>query len=199
MMKKFSLLLLSLFLMLAMAACNGNDDTSKDTASKDDDAPTTEELGPIEPAEGSKCVACNMEIKLKDEEMGQFTAQALTEDDEHLFFCDSSCLLNYPRKTDVTYSKSWVRDYYTLDWIEKEDALAVHSDIATPMKMGNAFFSNQADVDMFMSDHADLNPEVVTWDDIDAVAFERFQQKMQNQNQNQQNNSDESTTENSGS
>ena len=196
-MKKFSLLLLSLLMMLALAACNSNDDdSSEDTVKKDDNQETAEVLGPIEPTSEDKCAGCNMKIYLKDEEMGQFTAQALTKDNKYLFFDDSGCLLNYPRKTGETYEKSWVRDYYTLDWIEKEDALAIHSDIATPMKMGNAFFSNQADVDMFMSDHAeDLNPEVVTWDDIDAVAYERYQQKMQNQ----QNNSDEGSSENSHS
>ena len=65
------------------------------------------------------------------------------------------------------------------------------------MKMGNAFFSSQADADLFMNDYADLNPTVVTWDDIDAVAYERYQKKMQMQEQ--QNNSKEGTTENSES
>ena len=195
-MKKLSLLLFSLLLILALAACNSSDDdSSKDNTKKEDDKETVEVLGPIEPTSEDKCAGCNMKIYLKDEEMGQFTAQALTEDGEYLFFDDSGCLLNAPRKTGETYAETWVRDFYTLEWLETEDALAVHSDIATPMKMGNAFFSSQADVDLFMNDYADLNPTVVTWDDIDAVAFKRYQQKMQNQ----QNNSDEGSSENSHS
>ena len=187
-MKKFSILLLSLFLLLAMAACNNEKSTNEDTATKED-SEQVQVSGPIEPTEDSKCAGCQMKIYSKDEEMGQFTAQALTEDGENLFFDDSGCLLNAPRKTGETYAKTWVRDYYTLDWIETEDALAVHSDIATPMKMGNSFFTNQEDVDIFISENADLNPTVVTWDDIDAVAYERYQKKMQQQNNSNSNES----------
>jgi len=195
-MKKLSLLLFSLLLILALAACNSSDDdSSKDTTKKEDDKETVEVLEPIEPTSEDKCAGCNMKIYLKDEEMGQFTAQAFTEDGEYLFFDDSGCLLNAPRKTGETYTETWVRDFYTLEWLETEDALAVHSDIATPMKMGNAFFSSQTDVDLFMNDYAGLNPTVVTWDDIDAAAYERYQKKMQMQEQ--QNNSKEGTTENS--
>ena len=187
-MKKFSILLLSLFLLLAMTACNNEKSTNEDTATKND----TEQIqvsGPIESTEDSKCAGCQMKIYLKDEEMGQFTAQALTEGGDYLFFDDSGCLLNAPRKTGESYAKTWVRDYYTLDWIETADALAVHSDIATPMKMGNSFFSNQEKVDIFMSENAELNPTVVTWDDIDAVAYERYQKKMQQQNNSDSNES----------
>ena len=195
-MKKFSLLLLSLLLVLAMAACNSNDDSSTDTASNNDDTKTEEKVEPIEPTEEDTCAFCGMEILEKDDEMGQFTAEAITEDDEYIFFCDSGCLLNAPRKSGETYKESWVRDYYTLDWLKSDDAIIVHSDIATPMKYGYAFFSSQEDADTFTSDHADLNPTVVTWKNVDEVANERYQKKMQMQEQ--QNNSDESTTENSG-
>lgn len=197
-MKKFSLLLLSLLLVLAMAACNSNDDdSSTDTASNDDNTKTEEKAEATEPSEEDTCAFCQMEIYAKDEEMGQSTAQALTEDGDYLFFCDSGCLLNAPRQSGETYEETWVRDYYTLDWIEADDAIIVHSDIATPMKYGYAFFSSQADADTFMSDQADLNPGVVTWDDVDTVANERYQKKMEMQEQ--QNSSDESTTENSES
>ena len=189
-MKKLSLLLFSLLLILALAACNSSDDdSSKDTTKKEDDKETVEVLEPIEPTSEDKCAGCNMKIYLKDEEMGQFTAQAFTEDGEYLFFDDSGCLLNAPRKTGETYTETWVRDFYTLEWLETEDALAVHSDIATPMKMGNAFFSSQTDVDLFMNDYAGLNPTVVTWDDIDAAAYERYQKKMQQQNNSDSNES----------
>ena len=78
-MKKFSFLLLSLFLILALAACNNNENASGDPAPKEN-TEKIEEIGPTEPTEDSKCAGCQMKIYLKDEEMGQFTAQALTED-----------------------------------------------------------------------------------------------------------------------
>lgn len=193
-MKKLSMVLLSFLLIFTMVGCgNEDEETTSDKASDKKDTTTEieETIHPTEPTADSVCTGCEMKIYLKDEEMGPFTAQAVSESGEHLFFDDSGCLLNYARKTNQEYQESWVRNYYTLDWIVADDALAVHSDIATPMKMGNAFFSTQDEIDQFISEKADLHPEVVTWNDIDKVAYERYLKKQQAQNNNQEN----STTE----
>lgn len=177
-----------------MVGCgNEDEETTSDKASDKKDTTTEieEAVQPTEPTADSVCAGCEMKIYLKDEEMGAFTAQAVSESGEHLFFDDSGCLLNYARKTNQEYQESWVRNYYTLDWIVADDALAVHSDIATPMKMGNAFFNTQDEVDQFISEKADLHPEVITWDDIDEVAYERYLKKQQAQTNNQE----DSTTE----
>ncbi|MGM9929183.1 MAG: nitrous oxide reductase accessory protein NosL, partial [Bacillus sp. (in: firmicutes)] len=115
-------------------------------------------------------------------DMGSFTAQGVTEDGEHVFFDDSGCLLNYERKTGTELAASWVRDYQTDEWVEADDTVVVKSDIATPMKYGYAFFSNQEEADAFIAGHADLNAELVTWDDVDAVSNERYMKKMQKMN-----------------
>ncbi|MGM9929505.1 MAG: nitrous oxide reductase accessory protein NosL [Bacillus sp. (in: firmicutes)] len=188
-MKKYALLLLSFLLIFSMAACGSDNESSDDTNNNKEETTTNnqteeetiEEVEPIEPTTDSVCAGCNMKIYLKDEEMGQFTAQAVTEDGEHLFFDDSGCLLNAPRKSGETYAQTWVRDYYTLEWINADDAFAVHSDITTPMKMGNAFFSTEEEAEQFIAENADLNPATVTWEEIDAVAYERYLKKQQSE------------------
>lgn len=197
-MKKLSMVLLSFLLIFAMVGCgNKDEETTNDTSSNEKDTATAEieeTVQPTEPTADSVCAGCEMKIYMKDEEMGQFTAQAVSESGEHLFFDDSGCLLNYARKNEEKYQTSWVRNYYTLDWIVANDALAVHSDIITPMKMGNAFFSIQDEIDQFISENADLNPEVVTWDDIDEVAYERYLKKQQSQNNNQDSSTNDEET-----
>ncbi len=184
-MKKFGIFFLSLLLIIAMVGCsNENEKANESTTNNQENVQEVVAVTPepIEPTSESLCVGCQMKIYLKDEEMGQFTAQAVTEDGEHVFFDDSGCLLNYARKTEQEYQAAWVRDYYSLDWIVKDEALAVHSDIKTPMKMGNAFFQEQDEVNQFIEEKTDLHPTPVTWEDIDEVAYERYLKKMQSQN-----------------
>ncbi|MEH6943690.1 nitrous oxide reductase accessory protein NosL [Bacillus sp. JJ722] len=180
-MKKLATLFLSVILMIFIAAC-GDEDATKTESDKNADKPkaenTTHEKEHQEPHDQEKCAFCNMKVYARDDEMGAFTAQALTKDGKHLFFDDSGCLLNGPRKENEQYEKTWVRDAMTKDWIESDKAIIVKSDIMTPMKYGYSFFGTQESADKFINENKDKNAVIATWDDIDKVSNERYQKKM---------------------
>ncbi|WP_052343870.1 nitrous oxide reductase accessory protein NosL [Bacillus massiliigorillae] len=194
-MKKLAILFLSAILMIFISACGDKEATNKET-DKATDTPkvekTAHENDPQEPHDQEKCAFCNMKVYARDDEMGEFTTQALTKDGKHLFFDDSGCLLNGPRKANEQYEKTWVRDANTKDWIESDKAIIVKSDTMTPMKYGYSFFSTQESADKFINDNKDKNAVIATWDDVEKVSNERYQMKMQNMKQHNTNHESES-------
>ncbi|WP_019244193.1 MULTISPECIES: nitrous oxide reductase accessory protein NosL [Bacillus] len=187
-MKKIGFILISLSLMMIFSGC-GKEESSKSNqnATNTENSSKTEkqqnQLIATEPSENEMCAFCNMKVYGKEDEMGAFTAQALTSDGKHLFFDDSGCLLNGLRQADEKYEKLWVRDYSTKEWIEKDSAIVIKSDVATPMKYGYSFHSTQEHADQFINEHKNHHPELNTWDQVDQVANERYQMKMKKMNQ----------------
>ena len=139
---------------------------------------------PTEPDHGEACAFCNMKVYGSSESMGVFTAQAITQSGERLFFDDSGCLLNLQRKTSEEFVASWVKDLESNEWIEVEESAVVKAAIETPMKYGYAFFSSPEQADAYVNDNTKLQAEHVTWEQIDEVANERYQKKMQSMQQN---------------
>lgn len=171
--------------ILVLAACNSdnsqeqtnNKTENNETASSSEEAHEhAHEDG--EPDEHTKCAFCNMKVYMKHEEMGAFTAKAITADGETLFFDDAGCLLNYERDNeDVELKDKYVRDYNSLEWVALNEAKIVEADIQTPMKYGNAFFSDMASLETFMKDYPDAKE--TTLEAIDGVAKERYMKKME--------------------
>lgn len=192
-MKKLAILFLSAIFMIFIAAC-GDEEATEKKSDKNADKPkvenTAHEKEHQEPHDQEKCAFCNMKVYARDDEMGEFTTQALTKDGKHLFFDDSGCLLNGPRKANEQYEKTWVRDAITKDWIESDKAIVVKSDTMTPMKYGYSFFSTQESADKFINENKDKNAVIATWDDIEKVSNERYQMKMKKSQHNANNDSE---------
>lgn len=192
-MKKWQLLLSFVMTVLVISACGSNTNNSQEADNKDsqfeenveketNEKGDTDVATPKEPTEADTCAFCDMVVYEHDHEMGVFTAQAVGADGEHLFFDDSGCLLNMERKLDESFQTKWVRDYATNEWIEMDEAIVVHGDIATPMKYGYAFFKDKADANKFVEENSDKNATISSWEDIDHVSHERYMKKMQNEN-----------------
>ena len=183
-MKKLSFLI-ALFLLIVISAC-GNDAAETKDESEGKTASVTEENhdetehadGPHEPGEDDLCAFCNMKVYPENDPMGVFTAQAKTADGKYVFFDDSGCLLNSPRRDDVEYEETWVRDYVTSEWIDADSAIPVKADIKTPMKYGYAFFKDQASAEKFIAENGDKKPELAAWDQINRISNERYMKKM---------------------
>ncbi|MGN1401974.1 MAG: nitrous oxide reductase accessory protein NosL [Bacillus sp. (in: firmicutes)] len=183
-MKKLWILCLSVCLVVFFAGCNNEEaDTGQQSDGKETTTTNTETVSTDaeEPHDDETCAFCNMEVYGRTDEMGAFTAQAVTADGEHLFFDDSGCLLNAQRGSEYDIVKEYVRDAQTLDWIEKEDAVVIKSDVKTPMKYGYSFFSSKEEADTYAKEHADEHATISTWEEIDRVSHERYQKKMEQQ------------------
>jgi copper chaperone NosL len=184
-MKKYLSVLIAFLLLIILSACGDNAAETKDKG-EDQTAASTEEKheeaehadGPHEPGEEDVCAFCNMKVYPEADPMGVFTAQAKTADGEYVFFDDSGCLLNSPRRDEVEYEEKWVRDYVTSEWIDADSAVPVKADLKTPMKYGYAFFKDQESAEKFIAENSDKKPELATWQQIDQISNERYMKKM---------------------
>jgi uncharacterized lipoprotein YehR (DUF1307 family) len=191
-MKKWMILLVVLFIF-ALTGCNDNQAEDKQEETKQTEQNMEQsnaedvftKVAMAEPDENTMCVFCNMKVYPKEHELGKFTAKSATENGDVLFFDDIGCLFNYERDHSET-AKKYVRDYNTLEWIELQNATVVKADIKTPMNYGYAFFAKKEDADKFVSEQP--GAMIVSWEDVDKVAHERYMKKkqmMQNKNDEQ--------------
>ncbi|KIQ94140.1 NosL [Anoxybacillus thermarum] len=179
-MKKWMILLVVLFIF-ALTGCNNNQEETKQVEQNREVEKTAQEdvfmkAAMAEPDENTVCVFCNMKVYPKEHELGKFTAKSATENGDVLFFDDIGCLFNYERDHNEA-AKKYVRDYNTLEWIELQNATVVKADIKTPMNYGYAFFAKKEDADKFVSEQP--GAMIVSWEDVDKVAHERYMKKKQ--------------------
>lgn len=186
-MKKFLAVMMAMLLMTIVSAC-GNDSAKNEP--KDDQDTAAKEMkheeneaddhadGPHEPDADDVCAFCNMKVYPEKDPMGVFTAQAKTKDGDYVFFDDSGCLLNTPRRDEVEFEEKWVRDYLTSEWIDADAAIPVKAEIKTPMKYGYAFFKDQGSAEKFIAENSDKNAMMASWEQIDQMANERYMKKM---------------------
>lgn len=200
-MRKFFIFTLSILAILVISAC-GTDNTSTDeekvedkpvveTAAKEEDDKNRNDLSaeepqgdenvlePIEPEEDTVCAICNMKVYGKDHEMGIFSGQGITQDGETVFFDDVGCIMNYDDAKGSALKTQWVRDYDTLEWTKTSEAIPVKTDLKSPMKWGYVFFDSKEKADKFIEENGDLNPAIADWQEIDTMAAERYQKKME--------------------
>ena len=139
-------------------------------------------LEPVEVPEDAKCSFCNMVVYGKDHELGKFSAQAIDANGHRHFFDDSGCIFNQERKAGEELQAAWVRDYNSLEWLNVDEAVVVKGEIKTPMKYGYAFFDSEEKAKQFISDHPEVNGEIVSMDQVNNVAKNRYEMKMKNMN-----------------
>lgn len=83
----------------------------------------------------------------------------------------------YGAKEDVKISELWVKDYYSLKWLDAREAFYVQgSDVYGPM--GHEFipFSSKAAAETFMKDHH--GKKLLTFDEITAETVEAMRSGM---------------------
>lgn len=185
-MKKLSIMILSMILLFVFTGCSSEKDQgttqNKDTQStetktntKADQTATNE---PIEPTHDDHCYFCNMKIYTKDEEMGASTAQAIKADGTHVFFDDSGCITNAEKKYNEKFTKKWVRDYETKEWVEADKAVVVKANVTTPMKYNYIFFANKENANKYIKENK-TNGVITDWTPINTEAAKRYKMRMQ--------------------
>jgi hypothetical protein len=141
---------------------------------------TTEGLE--EPTEESTCAYCQMNVYVKGEDLGIFSAQGRTAEGENLFFDDVGCMLNQERMDGIVLEK-YVRDYNTEEWILLEESIVVKAEIKTPMNYGYAFFKDEESAQAFIAETGKEHASLSSIADIDEVSGHRHikrMEKMQN-------------------
>ncbi len=135
-----------------------------------------------EPTEESTCAYCQMNVYVKGEDLGIFSAQGRTAEGENLFFDDVGCMLNQERMDGIVLEK-YVRDYNTEEWILLEESIVVKAEIKTPMNYGYAFFKDEESAQVFIAETGKEHASLSSLADIDEVSGHRHikrMEKMQN-------------------
>ncbi|MFJ7983243.1 hypothetical protein ACIQ1D_23630 [Lysinibacillus xylanilyticus] len=130
-----------------------------------------------EPKEDTICEMCvgEMKVYMKDEEMGEFTTQAIKEDGTIAFYDDIGCLVNAEVANNEKNEK-FVRDFNTKDWVKVDDATIVKTDLKSPMNWGYVYFNDKADADKYIADNPAAHVEELQ--KIKDDALERRNKKM---------------------
>jgi len=132
----------------------------------------------LEPMKGTACYMCNMEVFTRDHEQGVFSAQAIRENGEVVFYDDIGCLLNDEYVNNVENEK-FVRDYHTLNWFNVEEAFPVKTNIKSPMNWGYIFFKDENDATEYIAYNE--NTALTSVDEIRDMAIERHKKKIHSQ------------------
>lgn len=171
-----------------LAACGTDkaeekkEETKQDVAASDTEAKDkTKQVASLvdprleEPKEDTMCEMCNMKVYMKDENMGEFSTQAIKEDGTTAFYDDIGCLVNAEVANNEKNEK-FVRDFTTKDWIKVDDATIVKTDLKSPMNWGYVYFKDKADADKYIADNPTAHVEELQ--KIKDDALERRKKKM---------------------
>lgn len=129
-----------------------------------------------EPTEDTICYMCNMKVYMRDHEQGVFSAQAIREDGELVFYDDIGCLLNDEYVNNVSNEK-FVRDYTTLNWFNVDEAYVVKTDLKSPMNWGYIFFKSEAEANDYIAQNEKAG--LATLQQVRDEAIERHKKKQQ--------------------
>lgn len=129
-----------------------------------------------EPTEDTTCYMCNMKVYMRDHEQGVFSAQAIREDGELVFYDDIGCLLNDEYVNNVSNEK-FVRDYTTLNWFDVEEAHVVKTDLKSPMNWGYIFFKNEEQANDYIAQND--GAALTELQQVREEAIERFKKKQE--------------------
>jgi copper chaperone NosL len=135
---------------------------------------------PIDPVEeGERCPVCGMFVA----QYGQWLAQIIIEGRDPLVFDGVKDMLayyfdpaGYGETADMKTAEIWVRNYYTLDYIDARGAYyVVGSDVMGPMGEELIPFSSLEEAENFKTDHH--GSEILRFAEIDAQQIMEMKKK----------------------
>ncbi len=137
----------------------------------------SEPLHPVD--EGQKCPVCGMLVAKYE----QWLSQIVIGDQKPLVFDGVKDMMayyfnveKYGGKGDMSAAEIWVRNYYTLDYINGREAyFVVGSDVLGPMGAELIPFSTQKEADNFKKDHG--GSSILRFDEIEAGQIMEMKKK----------------------
>ena len=126
-----------------------------------------------------KCPVCGMFVAKYD----QWLTQIVVDDQKPLVFDGVKDMMayyfnseNYGGAGDLSHAEIWVRNYYTLDYIDGRSAFyVIGSDVLGPMGDELIPFSTGAEAENFKKDHA--GAAILGFDEIDAAQIMEMKKK----------------------
>lgn len=108
------------------------------------------EIHPVDFYPEDMCSHCRMAIS------DPRVASEIIDDSREVFkFDDIGCLLAFSAKhSDMKVAAVFVKDFNTNEWIRKEQAVIIDTDIATPMGSGKVAFRDSAAAREFLRLHS---------------------------------------------
>jgi len=133
--------------------------------------------------EDAKCPVCGMYVAKFDQWLAQIVDTGTGAGAEPLVFDGVKDMMafyfdppRYGSDIDMSTVEIWVRNYYTLDYIDGRTALYVlGSDVRGPMGDELIPFATMAEAENFMKDHR--GTEIVRFDDIGAGLITEMKKK----------------------
>ncbi len=129
-----------------------------------------------------RCAICGMFVAKYE----NWIVQARLTDDKLMFFDGVKDMLvfyfnpqQYSSMQQVDIKEIWVKDYYTLKWLDGREALyVIGSDVYGPMGKEFISFSSRESAENFLRDHQ--GKKILTFDEItdEIVQSMRFGSKM---------------------
>lgn len=105
------------------------------------------------------CAFCHMSVA-----DNQFAVQHVDQNGNALKFDDVGCMARYLTGGNAENGISYVRDFYSREWIEVEKAHFVKTDdVMTPMHYGFVSFADQQSMENFLRDNAG---NAVSWEEV---------------------------------
>ena len=134
-------------------------------------------------SEDAKCPVCGMYVAKFDQWLAQIVNTEEDAGKEPFVFDGVKDMMafyfdptRYGSDIDVSTAEIWVRNYYTLDYIDGRTALYVlGSDVLGPMGDELIPFATRAEAENFMKDHH--GKEIVRFDDISAGLIMEMKKK----------------------
>lgn len=135
---------------------------------------------PLHPVgKDEKCPVCGMFVAKYD----QWLAQVVVADQKPLVFDGVKDMMayyfnsaNYGGSADLSSAEIWVRNYYTLDYIDGRKAYyVIGSDVLGPMGDELIPFATSAEAENFKKDHT--GTAILGFDEIDAAQIMEMKKK----------------------
>ncbi|MCP3033341.1 nitrous oxide reductase accessory protein NosL [Halobacillus sp. A1] len=159
-----------------MTACGSGETDQNSSSGADQQQETPEDsiqnMSAQEPGKDETCYYCEMGIPHPEDDHAVFTAQAITQDGERVFFDDSGCVENAEEENEE-FAKIWVKDFDSKEWVELDGTSVVYDEsLNTPMSYHYAFFKSNEDAKSYADEQ---DAELASWEDVQEDASERSQ------------------------
>lgn len=126
-------------------------------------------IKPIEIYPEDMCSNCKMAISDH-----RFASEFINDQNEVFKFDDIGCMMKFRAKhDDLKIAATYMKDYYTKEWLPYERTIVIETDIETPMGSGKVAFSDSTKAKEFQQQHPASKTMSVKGSGMDCCSSEK--------------------------